>query len=228
MPRSGLIFREFSRRFASKKVDRSGTMNICITGGIGSGKSLVCKTLAELLSASVVSADGLCRDLLAVDGRGWRAVRAFLGSEFFASDGQINRPLLRKAIFSNHDLRRQLDNVLHPLVREELLAFAKEAGEKGEILLAEVPLLFEKGWQDDCDWTVLVVADQETCVRRIVLRDLVSEEDARQALAAQMPLQEKIKLADTLIDNSSSFAVTLQQVKQLSEMIRGDRRFPVA
>lgn len=203
-------------------------MNICITGGMGSGKSWVCRALADLLSASVVSADSLCRDLLAVNGRGWKAVRSFLGSEFFTSDGQIDRPRLRKAIFSDQGLRRQLDNALHPLVREELLTAANEARQQQRILLAEVPLLFEKGWQSDCDWTVLVFADEETCVRRITLRDLVSEEEARQALATQMPLQEKVSLADTLIDNSSSFTETLQQLKQFSQMIKDSSMFPAA
>lgn len=201
-------------------------MNICITGGIGSGKSRVCRALAPLLSASIISADAVCRDLLVVNGRGWHALRRFLGDEFFASDGQIDRQRLRKALFSDPGLRKKLDNVLHPLVREEILAAAKEARQQQRVLLAEVPLLFEKGWQSDCDWTVLVFADEETCVRRIVLRDLVSEGDARQALAAQMPLREKIGLADSLIDNSSTFTETLQQLKLFSEMIKDSSLFP--
>ncbi|MBU1232067.1 MAG: dephospho-CoA kinase [Proteobacteria bacterium] len=195
-------------------------MNICVTGGIGSGKSRVCKALADLLSASVISADSVCRDLLAVKGRGWQEVRSFLGSDFFSSDGQIDRPRLRQAIFSDPALRKQLDDALHPLVREELLLAARKAKQQRYVLLTEVPLLFEKGWQSDCDWTVLVFAGEETCVRRIMLRDRVSEEDARLALTAQMPLHEKRRLADSLIDNSSSFTETLQQLNRLSEMIR--------
>ncbi|MBU0944929.1 MAG: dephospho-CoA kinase [Proteobacteria bacterium] len=195
-------------------------MNIGITGGIGSGKSRVCAALAALLSASTVSADAICRDLLVVNGKGWKGVHTFLGDEFFFSDGQIDRPQLRKALFSNCELRKQMDATLHPLVREALVEAAREAKQQQRILLAEVPLLFEKGWQRDFDWTVLVFAGEETCIRRVVLRDLVSEEDARQALATQMPLQEKIRLAGSVIDNSFSFAETLLQLNQLSQVIR--------
>lgn len=202
-------------------------MNIAVTGGIGSGKSRVCKVFADMLSASVISADVLCRDLLAVNGKGWKGVRSLLGDDFFFSDGQLDRQRLRKAIFADPALRHQLDEILHPLVRAELLVAARVAKERRRILLAEVPLLFEKGWQGDFDWTILVYADEETCVRRVMLRDLVSEEDARLALASQMPLQEKIRLADSVIDNSSIFTETLQQLNQLSQVIRESSLFPV-
>ena len=195
-------------------------MNIGVTGTIGSGKSRVCKALAHLLSASIISADTLCRDLLVVNGRGWKEVRSVLGSEFFLSDGQIDRPRLRKALFSQSGLRRQLDQILHPLVREELQAAAQKAQKQQRILLAEVPLLFEKGWQADFGLTVLVFANEETCIRRVMLRDLVSEADAKLALSAQMPIEEKIRLADSVIDNSASFAETLQQLNQLCETLQ--------
>ncbi len=200
-------------------------MNICVTGGIGSGKSRVCEALAGLLSASVVSADALCRDLLVVHGKGWREARSFLGGEFFSSDGEIDRPRLRKALFSDPILRKRLDDVLHPLVRDELRLAAGVAHRQQRVLLSEVPLLFEKGWQGDFDWTVLVFADEESCVRRVMLRDHVSEKDARLALAAQMPLQDKIRLADSVVDNSFSFDETLQQLNQLSQEMRKNSLF---
>ncbi len=195
-------------------------MNIGVTGTIGSGKSRVCKALAHLLSASIISADTLCRDLLVVNGRGWKEVRSAFGSEFFLSDGQIDRPKLRKALFAQDSLRRQLDQILHPLVREELQAAAQKAHEEQRILLAEVPLLFEKGWQADFDLTLLVFANEETCVRRVMLRDLVSEADAKLALSSQMPIEQKVRLADSVIDNSASFAETMQQLNQLSERLQ--------
>lgn len=201
-------------------------MNIAVTGGIGSGKSRVCKVFADMLSASVISADVVCRDLLVVNGKGWKGVRSLLGDDFFLSDGQLDRQRLRKAIFADSALRHQLDEILHPLVRAELLVAARVAKQRQRVLLAEVPLLFEKGWQGDFDWTILVYADEETCVRRVMLRDLVSEKDARLALASQMPLREKIRLADSVIDNSSFFTETLQQLNQLSQVIRESSLFP--
>ena len=200
-------------------------MIVGVTGTIGSGKSRVCSAFAELLPASVISADEICRELLAVGERGWIEMRKDFSSVFFLKNGQIDRPRLRKEIFTDSSLRRKLDDILHPLVREKLKKAALESRKQGTFLLAEVPLLFEKGWQGDFDWTVLVTADDESCVRRIVMRDLISEKDAWQALAAQMPFQEKIKLADSIIDNSAAFSETLQQLEEISQRLQNRSLF---
>jgi dephospho-CoA kinase len=189
-------------------------MNIAVTGGIGSGKSCVAKALAEQLGTKSVSADLICRDLLEIGNPGYQLVRRSFSPDLFLSDGRINRPALRKLIFSDSEQRARLDAILHPLVRKELLAREASAKTNGTDLVAEVPLLFEKGWQGDFDCSLVVFADTDTCVARIVQRDLVSEDEARESMSSQMPLAEKCKLGDRVIDNSGSFDVTLVALKQ--------------
>ncbi len=200
-------------------------MNIAVTGGMGSGKSMVCKALAELLGAMTVSADTICRDLLAPRRPGWQEMQQRFSTDFFLEDGQVNRPFLRKAIFSDPAVREQLDALLHPLVRKELFAFFALAEKKGVDLVAEVPLLFEKGWQGDFDCTVVVSAANDICVQRIMQRDLVSKSDAQESISSQMPLADKVLLGDVVIENSESFAATLEGVEQLYAKLSGEGHF---
>lgn len=194
-------------------------MNIAVTGGMGAGKSKVASALAELLGAMSVSADSICRDLLAVGKPGYLQMRNAFSADFFSADGRINRPHLRKVIFSDKILRAKLDDILHPLVRKELLVLAERAQINGMNLVAEVPLLFEKGWQADFDATLVVYADDEICINRIMRRDQVSREDVQKSISSQMSLAEKCKLGDWVIDNSGSFADTLKLIEQFQEKV---------
>jgi dephospho-CoA kinase len=200
-------------------------MNIAVTGGIGSGKSAVAKALAVRIGAISVSADTLCRELIAVGNPGWHAMQGVFSEEFFLQDGQVNRPVLRKAIFSDPVIREQLDTLLHPLVRKELFALFRNAEQKGVDLVAEVPLLFEKGWQADFDYTIVVFAAAGICVKRVMARDFVSKDDALECISSQMALVDKVSLGDMIIDNSGSLSVTLEQVEQLVGKFAGDANF---
>ncbi len=189
-------------------------MNIAITGGMGTGKSRVATKLAELLGGMYVSADYICRDLLQIGNPGYLQMRKLFAPEFFSSDGSIDRSLLRTTIFSDDSTRELLDSILHPMVRELLSESAGTAQKKNIDLIAEVPLLFETGWQDDFDYSFVVSADIDVCVIRIVKRDHVSEKEAMAGIISQMSLEEKCKLADRVIDNSASFDTTIVALKQ--------------
>ncbi len=200
-------------------------MNIAVTGGMGAGKSFVAGELVEMLCADSVSADFLCRELLEPGQAGYEQMRKEFSSDFFLDGGSLNRSFLRKAIFTDELLREKINNILHPLVRKDLLHRCKSAIKQGVNLVVEVPLLFEKGWQEDFDTTLVVYADDETCLKRIVARDLVSIEDAQEAITCQMPLFEKCKLADWVIDNSGSFAETHTKLEQFTQKISTDTLF---
>ncbi|MCK5069304.1 MAG: dephospho-CoA kinase [Desulfocapsa sp.] len=189
-------------------------MKIAVTGGMGSGKSRVAVALSELLGAKYVSADIVCRDLLQVGNPGYQQLQKTFSSDFFLSDGSLNRPLLRDTIFTNTNKRKQLDSILHPLVRDILVESGLTAQTKGLDLVAEVPLLFETGWKSDFDCSIVVFADTDTCVARIMQRDSVSEKEAMDGIASQMSLEEKCQLGDRVIDNSASFDATLFALKQ--------------
>ncbi len=192
-------------------------MNVVVTGGIGSGKSSVAAALADMLSVDLVSADLICRDLLQVEGEAQRAMKMVCPASCFQADGSLNRPVLRELLFSDKNLRKKVDGIIHPLVRKNILKKCEKAYGNGVSLLIEIPLLFETGWQNDFDCSIMVYAEEETCVERIMRRDKVSKGSAIRSIAAQIPMQDKIKLADYWIDNSGPFAKTLEQLECLVE-----------
>ena len=118
---------------------------IGITGGIGSGKSRVCKYLAEQSGWPLLDLDQICRQLLQPQAAGLLALRRMLADDFFTASGELNRKRLRQAIFSDPMLRRKIDRLLHPLAEQEMMAQAAVLTEP--LVLAEIPLLFEAGWQ---------------------------------------------------------------------------------
>ncbi len=196
-------------------------MNIGVTGGIGCGKSSVAKELTEQIGGKYINADLLCRDLLEVGNPGYQELTKNFSKDFFLADGSINRPLLRKTIFSDSIQRARLDDILHPLVREELIQHALNATNNKYNLVAEVPLLFEKGWQGDFGCSLVVFTDIDTCIARIMKRDFVTVEDAMAAISSQMPLAEKCKYGDSVIDNSGTFDRTIALLEQfVAEMTK--------
>lgn len=191
-------------------------MNIAITGGMGSGKSKVSRVLCEMLKGTLLSADIVCRDLLSIDCKGWVGLKKIAPAECFLAGGEINRPVLRKAIFADDSFRKQVDDILHPLVRKELQYLCSKTDEDVP-LVVEIPLLYEKGWQDDFDCTIVVYASDEICINRVIQRDLVTRADAMAAIGSQMPLRQKVALADYVVNNSASFVETIEQLEQLVE-----------
>lgn len=195
-------------------------MNIALTGGIGSGKSCVAGILGNALGFPVVSTDLICRSLMEPEAEAWKAMRGKWPETFFHPDGAINRPFLRDTVFRDADLRRALEDILHPLVRQAVKKRMVEADKAGEGLIVEVPLLFEVGWQADFDCTVAVYASRAICLQRIARRDAVSIEQAQEVLAAQMDPDLKAAKADYVVNNSGLWVQTAQQVYRLGRQFR--------
>lgn len=191
--------------------------HIALTGGIGSGKSSVAAYLAGH-GWRVLDADLASRQLVAPGEAGWRALREEFGASYFQADGTLDRPRLRRAIFADERLRLRVNAILHPLVRAELAR--QVAAAEGAPKLLEIPLLFETGWQDDFAAVLVVFADEESCLARIMARDGVSRSQALAALAAQIPLATKAGWADYLIDNSGDWSDTCRQLEQLTKIWR--------
>ena len=189
---------------------------IGITGGIGSGKSRVCNCLAKLCHLPVIDLDRICRQLLVINKLGWLALQEILDKNFFSSSGELDRKVLRKGIFADDALRGRIDTLLHPLARQEM---ARQVAEVSGVALVEIPLLFEAGWQEDVSQIVVVYADPEVCLQRIVNRDHVSEQQAQQAIDAQLPLREKALQANHVIDNSRSWQETCSQIHHLADYL---------
>lgn len=191
-------------------------MIIAITGGYGSGKSCVSRLLASSLDATLTNLDSLCRRLLEPQQEAFVQMGRVFGDRFLAEDGTIDRVLLRKVTFSDDTIKSQLEQILHPLVRDKVRKQAKICSQKNSFLVVEVPLLFEVGWQDDFDVVVVVRVTRETSIQRAVKRDGIGREEAERIIALQLPMSCKEPLADYIIDNNSIFISTAQQVAWLA------------
>ena len=188
-----------------------------ITGGIGSGKSRVSRLLASVCAAPLVDLDQCCRSLLEVGQPGWQALRARFGDAFLLADGRIDRVGLRERIFSDPDLRREVDALLHPLAREVMRREVRR--HDVPLVLIEIPLLYEAGWQDEVDAVLVVFARPGAQCCRIMRRDGVSRRSAARAIAAQTDLGEKARRADWVIDNSGAWPEVRERVVALGRVL---------
>ncbi len=189
------------------------SMNIAITGNVGSGKSGVAAILAGIMQIEAIDTDAICRDLLLQSQPGWIKVRQ-CWPQFF-QDEVLDRTLLREAVFSDPAIRQGLEDILHPLVRDIVLKCIQEAKKKKHSLLVEVPLLFEVGWSGDFDHVIAVYTDRDICIDRTVLRDNVPRKQAESILGLQMSAEEKADYADSVINNSGIWAATVFQAAHL-------------
>ncbi|MFU8818225.1 MAG: dephospho-CoA kinase [Desulfurivibrio sp.] len=191
-----------------------------ITGGIAAGKSRVARYLAEHCGLATIDTDQLARELLRPGQAGWLALERRYGERFFHSDSTLHRPRLRRDLFADADLRAEIDRLLHPLIREAMLAAVARLQPVGrERILVEVPLLYEAGWESDFACIIAVWAPEEVCLARLLKRDGVSPEEAAAALAAQMAPREKLLRADLQVDNSGPWEETCRQLEKIQKII---------
>jgi dephospho-CoA kinase len=193
---------------------------IGLTGGVGSGKSTVAAMLREL-EAAVVDADEASHAVYEPGTPGFAAVVREFGDDY-VRDGRIDRKRLGELIFNNADARRRLNAIVHPLVRDWMAARTVEAAGRGaEVVVQDVPLLFENGLGDLFASVVLVYVPEDVQVERLVNGRGFTPERAREVIAAQMPIEEKRRLAQHVIDNSGTLEETREQVAKLWSNLAG-------
>jgi len=204
-------------------------LKVGLTGGIASGKSTVSRIFASF-GAKVLDADEVAREVLLPGQPAWTKLRRAFGQEFFHPDGTVKRKQLRKLVFADPEKRSQLNAIVHPEVmkeinrRSEILSSSVQTG----VLLVDVPLLLEVGVANRFDKVVVVYVSKSVQVNRLQQRDGISEEEAKQALKAQMALSKKVEQADYVIDNSGTLEETQAQVQrvwqELLVLARNERR----
>lgn len=195
----------------------SKAMRIGVTGGICTGKSTVARQLAGLLGFELLDLDEVVRRLMQKGADGWKGVVETFGSSILGPDGEIQRRKLAAIIFGDAEKRRLLEGILHPLVEKEMQeAFLKAK----EGVVIDAPLLIEKGTFSEMDIVVLVYADQEIQVKRLMERDGLSREEALQRIGSQMPLFEKVAYAHYLVNNSYDLQYTEEQVHKIYKTLR--------
>ena len=187
---------------------------IGLTGGIGTGKSTVSAMLRGL-GAAVVDADEGARAVVEPGTPGLRAVAEEFGPGVLAPDGRLDRAALAEIVFRDPERRARLNAITHPLVGAWAAERSAEAIVRGaRIVVHDVPLLFENQRQGQFERVILVYAPDEVAVRRLLEKGM-TEEQARARIAAQMPIEEKRRLADYVVDNSDGLPDTERQVREL-------------
>jgi dephospho-CoA kinase len=193
---------------------------IGLTGGIASGKSTVAKMLKRL-GAAIVDADALSREVVEPGRDAWKAIVESFGADVLQPDGTLDRQKLRATIFDNPTARKKLESIIHPRVRalaEERISQHAAAGY--DIVVYEVPLLFEGRLHDWLRPVILVACSVAVQKQRLEQRDRLSAEEAQKHIAAQMSLEEKRRLADYVIENDGDLEDLERQVQAVLNQIK--------
>ncbi|GAA3170435.1 hypothetical protein GCM10010531_24580 [Blastococcus jejuensis] len=176
-------------------------LRIGLTGGIGSGKSTVAVLLAER-GAVVVDADRIAREVVEPGTPGLAAVAEAFGADVLTSDGGLDRPALAAVVFGDPAARARLDGIVHPLVRARSVEILGSLPADA-VVVQDIPLLVETGQAGSFDLVLVVEADVDTRVARLVQRGL-GEDDARARIAAQATDEQRRAVADVVLDNSGT------------------------
>lgn len=200
-----------------------------LTGGIATGKSTVSMMFAHL-GAKIVDADLLAREVV-MPGQPAHAeiVREF-GPDVLQEDGSLDRKRLGAIVFADSTKRKRLEEITHPAIyrrQQRILSVYDEEGFQG-IVIWDAALLIESGSARGMDRVVVVVADPATEFERLMKRDGFAQEEARRRIASQMPLAEKVKVADYVIDNSGTRAETERRVREVYRALLHDLESAVA
>jgi len=186
-------------------------LRVALTGGIGSGKSLVGEILEEL-GALVIDSDQLAREVIERGSPGYEEVVTAFGDSIL-SEGQIDRSKLAAVVFKESDLRKKLESIIHPLVREAAEKLARKLP-SGAILINQIPLLVESDGAKRFDYVVTVSADEEIRRERLRLRGL-KDYEITQRMAAQVSDSEREKIANYIIRNDGSIDELTRAVEEL-------------
>lgn len=188
-------------------------MLIGLTGGIGSGKSLAAELLASH-GAEIIDADVLAREVVAPGTPGLAAVRARFGDGVLHPDGSLDRGALGRVVFSDPAARRDLEAIIHPAVRARAAALTAALGERA-VVVQVIPLLVETGQQENFDRVVVVDVEPEIQLSRIMLRDHLSEPEARARVLAQATREARLAAADVVLQNNGTPADLAAAVDRL-------------
>ena len=196
-------------------------LRVGLTGGLASGKSFVGHALSEL-GCYLIEADVLGRQVLEQGGQTYEAVVKTFGNQILDPDGKINRRRLAKIVFSDPEQLAKLNALVHPRVKERERDLAAEFGRAHPdgITVTEAAILVETGSYRDYNRLIVAVCRPEQQIERAMERDGVSREEVLNRLSRQMPLEEKVKHADFIIDTSGTKENTLEQVRTVYESLR--------
>ena len=194
-----------------------------LTGGIATGKSLVDAVLREL-GAVVIDADVLAREVVEPGEPALAEIAAEFGPGVVEGDGRLDRKALGAVVFADAERRSRLEAITHPRIREHFLRQLETLAAQrfNGLVFFDAPVMIESGSYRNMDRLVVVIADEAVQIARLMARDGIGREEALRRIGSQMPLAEKAKLADYVIDNSGGRAATTAQARRVYETLVAD------
>jgi len=194
-----------------------------LTGGIATGKSTVA-AMFRALGAVVIDADVLAREVVEPGEPALAEIAGAFGAGVLQSDGRLDRKALGAIVFADPDKRRQLEGLTHPRIRERFMKQVAELAEQnfGGVVLFDAPVMIESGNYQNMERLIVVVTDEATQLARLIVRDGCSRDEALRRIRSQMPLAEKAKLADYVIDNSGDREVTERYVRRVHDALMAE------
>jgi dephospho-CoA kinase len=188
---------------------------IGLTGGIASGKSTVTNMLQEK-GFTVIDADVAARQVVKVGEPAYHQIIKEFGEQIMQSDLTIDRAKLGAIIFHDESKRKQLNAIVHPAVRREMLLQKEKAEQDGKnTVFMDIPLLYESELTWMVEKVMVVFVDQDTQLRRLMKRNDLTEEEAHARIHSQLPLSVKAERADIVIDNNETIEKTKDQVEEI-------------
>jgi dephospho-CoA kinase len=189
---------------------------VALTGNYGMGKSTVLSMFRDF-GAVTVDADRIVESLL-IEKKVLAKIIELLGNNVFDRGGSLNKKKVADIIFKSDPLRHSLEDILHPLVFKRIKGFANRVNVKDKIVIVAAPLIYERGYDNKFDRTIVVYSKRDVALDRLK-RKGVSKKDALLRLKVQLPIKEKMKRADFLIDNNGTLEETMAQVKKIYKQL---------
>lgn len=189
---------------------------IGITGGIATGKSAFVAALREFAHGTFFDADAAARDLSQNDAEVRELIAREFGPDAYGLTGDLNRAHIRAIVFGDADKRRALEQILHPRIRDHWRREAEAHRNSKEFFFADIPLLYETGGETLCDFVVAVACSREVQLERLMKRMSISQAEGEAIIAAQMPLEQKMRRADHVVWNNGPREVLREQARLLA------------
>ena len=193
-------------------------LTIGLTSGIACGKTTVAKMLGKFANAQVIDADKIAKQGMDVGKPAYKKIARIFGAKVLNKNKTINSQKLSGIVFKNKIALKKLNSAVHPFVIAEIKAQIKKS--KSKIVIIDAPLLLEAKLQNLCDIIVVANASRRTQIKRL-MRKGFGRNEALARIASQIPLNEKLKMADCIIDNDGALENTKKQAKALAAIIEG-------
>lgn len=188
---------------------------IGVTGGIGSGKSYICRIISSL-GFPVYNCDAEAKKLMNTNKHIINSLKQLIGENSYDSEGNLNKPTIAQFLFANEENAHKINSVVHPVVKEDFRSWA--SAQNADLIFMESAILFESGFNDVVDNVITITAPPETRIERTIRRDNTNREQVIARMNQQMQDEERVRLSDYIISNNTNDNVE-QQIKTIIETL---------